>query len=300
MAYDPPTSLTDAQTRFEAWSERLLKARTWQSQQPLYHYTSFNTLPKILSTQQLWMTSLFKQKKDPLEFVFGLKVLTTIIRENLPDVSPSYMHTCLFNRIRTLAEGEFEKAWGCHIACVAPHGEDLDLWTNFGDRGNGVALKIAADYFAVRSHGDDEPKWAVQPVTYGVDVAAHQLCKVIQAASMALAEAAPFVQTKVEANAVVKQVFELLVASHIIPICMLAKQGNFIAEAEVRIFAPSSLMGNPSPPDKITAPLPHHFIEGIFVGEKADADLARRILADFGLSPSLVQVAAYSRGLQDV
>ncbi|WP_127904295.1 hypothetical protein [Solirhodobacter olei] len=300
MAYDPPKDLDDAIARFDDWSSRLLGARDWQSQQPLYHYTSFETLPKILKSQQLWMTSLFNQPKDPQEFVFGSSILKLTIQENARDASSSYMHTRLFNRLEGLAHSDIRKFWGCHIACLAPHGEDFDLWKEFGDGGKGVALKISADYFVPRPHGNDEPKWSVQPVTYGPDVAAHALRKVIQIASMALAEAEPFVKSQADADYVVDRIFESLAACHVIPICMLAKNGNFIAEAEVRMFAPSSLERELGPPDKIAAHLHHNFIEGVLVGENADAEHARQIVAGFALSPALVQVAAYSRGLQPV
>lgn len=297
VPFYPPPSLNDVLARFNDWSSRLLEARNWQPQQPLYHYTSVETLRNILHSRQMWMTSLFNQPKDPQEFVFGLRILDATIEENSKYFSSSYMHQRLFRSLEKLTDSEFQKYWGCHIACFAPHGEDFDLWTNFGQGGKGVALKVAANYFAIRPHTSDEPQWAVQPVVYGDDACAHALRKVIQVASMALGEAAPFIQSKAEADKTADRVFASLAAGHVIPICMLAKQGNFIPEAEVRMFAASSLNGISRAPDKVTADLQHKFIEGVLVGENADADEVRAILADFDLPPSLVQVAAYSRGL---
>jgi hypothetical protein len=289
-----PEKLQSVANRFLAWSDNLIQARNWATEQTLFHYTTVDNFEKILASQELWLTRL-QQQRDPTELKFGLDLFRQVVEENISAVSESPFHRTFFSQLLRFDDAMFSTSFDCHIACFAPHGEDFDLWEGYGDNGKGVAIGVNPEFFKVKPPEPGEPNWFVQPVTYGALAPLHQFRKLLQIVSMALGEAAPLISGQPDARYFAMIVQEHLLAGHVIPICMLAKGDPFYQETEIRILAPRPRSDGDPGHHHIAVPFRVGMIDHVLVGENAGRARVEAVVKSHGIK---LETAIYSRGLR--
>lgn len=106
----------------------------------IYHYTSVDTLLKILESQSLWASDLSKMN-DPQEFIAGLEILRDLFSQRFPDSIDWLNH----NQI--VGSNNQQLLLGCSFSNEL---DDLSQWRAYGDDGCGVVIGIDESIF--RSH----------------------------------------------------------------------------------------------------------------------------------------------------
>lgn len=294
----PSQQLRRAVGKFVKWSDRLLKARAWTSAATLYHYTSVTALKGILRSQELWLTPIRAQRKDPTELAFGLDLFRGIVNQNLAAASASQLHRDFLAAMAVPDVHRVIQAYDCHLACFAPHGEDFDLWERHGDNGRGVAIGVRSSWFAETGPVRGEPNWYVQPVTYGDAAPLHEFRKVLQTASLALGRIAPLVESREDEVYVLEQIVGHVFLGHVLARCMLAKSSDFVPEMEVRVVSPRVRAADDGPvASHVAIPLPKGMIAEVLVGENGNRRSVSKIVTAAGLPAAIVRTADFSSGL---
>ncbi|PSV21897.1 hypothetical protein C0W44_06750 [Photobacterium leiognathi subsp. mandapamensis] len=106
----------------------------------IYHYTSVDTLLKILESQSLWASDLSKMN-DPQEFTAGLEILRDLFSETFPDSID------WFNHNQIVGSNNQQLLLGCSFSNMS---DDLSQWRAYGDDGCGVVIGV--DESILRSH----------------------------------------------------------------------------------------------------------------------------------------------------
>ena len=98
----------------------------------IYHYTSVDTLIKVLESQSLWASDLTKMN-DPHEFTAGLEILRELFSQSFPNSITWFDNNQVvgLNNQQLLLGSSFSN-----------EPDDLSQWRSYGDDGRGVVIGI--------------------------------------------------------------------------------------------------------------------------------------------------------------
>jgi hypothetical protein len=132
--------------------------------EPLFHYTNEKALFSILDSGQFWFTSIYHMD-DPEELNFGFNFARTLFKE-ATERSKGLAHKFC----RELGEeGGLEKI-GEILAFYSVSFELRDVgqqWTDYADKGQGVALGLAPEFFTPVPPEDPENPKPEEIIFYG-------------------------------------------------------------------------------------------------------------------------------------
>ncbi|OEA17883.1 hypothetical protein BBM54_03770 [Vibrio parahaemolyticus] len=101
----------------------------------IFHYTSVDTLIKVLESQTLWASDLSKMN-DPKEFTTGLETLRELFAQSFPESID------WFDYNRFVGSENQQLILGCSFSNEP---DDLSQWRAYGDDGCGVVIGIDKD-----------------------------------------------------------------------------------------------------------------------------------------------------------
>lgn len=132
------------------WSD-VSKENSFPDQRPLLaHYTSIDTLEKILSKREIWASHPLYMN-DWEELIFGIHEGAKQFRnsDEIRDASGTpERHQMLVDAFdHYLRQFEDEHAFDIYVLCFSKHAEEdndgrLSMWRGYGAQGNGAALVI--------------------------------------------------------------------------------------------------------------------------------------------------------------
>jgi hypothetical protein len=269
-----------------------------EPKEPLFHYTSESALFNIIKSEKFWFTSIYHMD-DKEELTFGFNVsrsllqaaiakgdrLTRLFCEELVDEED-------LKKIKTLFEF-YSISFGMK--------DDPQQWESYGDKGRGIALGLAPDFFhpaPVEDAKNPKPEELIffGKVSYGDQAARARHSIVIDAAIEIIrqAQAAGAIRNGQDAM----MFFRHMAAEMTIEIlwnCVTTKDQNWSHQNEMRLLALNHL-NNPQLPiynsDKrprleLPQPLLKKSIVEVMVGPNADSaagERVRQFLENHGLS----------------
>jgi hypothetical protein len=120
----------------------------------LYHYTDFNGLLGILSTNDLWLTHS-RFSNDEQELTHGYDFARRLIKEarNQP-VAPLPEWPIYLDRLSALLEQP--PAQGVYICCFCKEDNLLSQWRGYAGNGNGASIRMQPSRFDMVT-GPDSP-----------------------------------------------------------------------------------------------------------------------------------------------
>jgi Protein of unknown function (DUF2971) len=114
--------------------------------QTLFHYTDMRGMLGIISTEQIWFTSIFHMN-DPSELAYGIEIALGILRDQSKGGSPAVKAFCEWMvHVLVKAGGEI---FGFFVASFSRSPDDLGQWRAYADNGRGVAIGLAPTVFQV-------------------------------------------------------------------------------------------------------------------------------------------------------
>lgn len=112
--------------------EELIKART-REPEVVYHYTTVDTMMKIVTSRKIWATSI-SYLNDSLEGEHFLRM----VRQRLPGLLSRYqLNDTVLNK---LSDGPKPVESRPFVASFSSEGDSLPQWRSYCPQGNGVAI----------------------------------------------------------------------------------------------------------------------------------------------------------------
>lgn len=176
----------------------------------LYHYTSFQTLEKILKNKEIWLGNL-RYMNDYKEMKYFFEGLKNSITEDFPEYVQKTEQ--LFDMQLKRFEGKTAYAF-----CLSKRRDDAAQWDRYAKRGQGVC--ICFDACALKNAIKD--KAIIYPVFYAESMDKHEIKAIIEL----------YILESIVVNGFnsIDEVFENAWASSV-----AYKHPSFSAEDEVRI-----------------------------------------------------------------
>jgi hypothetical protein len=252
-----PQELQAATQEFVEWTQKQLLVEQTESTpvEPLYHYTDVKALRSILAKQQVWCFSHLHQR-DRTEFAYSLAIARRVIKEiaKTDDFFSHHFCGCLDDLLET---NSLVDAFEFYLFSLSRHRDDMRQWSEYGDRGRGIAIAFAPALFQPDQTELNEKaseNLHVGRVIYGdgpteerhrrsVERAAEITSRVANANRKVISKAimAPYL------SAMAKE----LIASQLVWNCLTAKSIGYENEREVRYV----IMNVPGKFDGIRKPL---------------------------------------------
>jgi hypothetical protein len=251
-------------------------------EQPLFHYTRVEALISIIDSKQFWFTSIYHMD-DTEELKFGYNVWRSLLQEAIAVKHGLALALCQ----GLLEDHDLKSIIKESIAFYSVSfglRDDPQQWNSYGDRGRGVALGLAPEFFRPASfedpsHPKPEEEIFYGKVAYGVMDARARHSKVLDAAFAFIKQvhAAGWLRTKEEAG----KLCHHLAASMYVELlwnCVTTKDSNWSHQNEMRLLARNFLKTPRLPivnPDKrprleIIQPLLQTSIVEVMIGPQSD------------------------------
>jgi hypothetical protein len=286
-----PSKVEEALAAFEdASRRRMADANAADApEQPLFHYTKAEALTSIIDSKQFWFTSIYHMD-DTEELKFGYNVWRALLQEAIAVKHGLALALCQglledddLKRIVKESIAFYSISFGLR--------DDPQQWNSYGDRGRGVALGLAPEFFRPApfeepNHPKPEEEIFYGKVAYSAMDARARHSKVLEA-GLALIEhvhAAGWLRTKEEAG----KLCHHLAASMYVEIlwnCVTTKDSNWSHQNEMRLLA-RNFLKNPRLPivnaDKrprleIIQPLLRTSIVEVMMGPNSDPEAFTRM-----------------------
>jgi hypothetical protein len=143
-----PSFALDAAAEFQGWwvdsrDNTLVLA---DDKLPLYHYTDARGLMGMVSTEEIWLTSIL-YLNDPGEFSYGMSLARDMMKERLEKEHP-IIQAMLALMIVALNETKtFTSLMGLFVASFSSNGDELEQWRAYGDNGRGFSVGVSSKVF---------------------------------------------------------------------------------------------------------------------------------------------------------
>ncbi len=113
------------------------------SNNTVYHYCSVETLYKIISNRELWLTDITKSN-DSKELQFAVENFTRILKQRIHNEEDKRVPLMMFERFW---EGfnQIEKLF--HICCFSTDSDSLSQWAMYANDAAGIAIGFDKKYF---------------------------------------------------------------------------------------------------------------------------------------------------------
>jgi Protein of unknown function (DUF2971) len=205
---------------------------------PLYHYTDARGLEGIITAQQIWFTH-YQHLNDPTEIEFGMDVAKATLAEfgaRMPKVK-------IFCDIVTdlFSADNLNSAFEFYITSFCRNRDDLHQWRNYAQDGQGFAIGLAPQLFAIEDKPNRKPheNVFVAPVCYG-DTAGrvHHLPAIESVARIVATTAGRKARAMSDINRGMPFFDEMgrrLIASELILNSLTVKHSDWAPEHEVRL-----------------------------------------------------------------
>ncbi len=210
--------------------------------QPLFHYTDMAGLLGIITTEQMWFTSMF-HLNDPSELSYGINLATEALEEQAKASDHIVETFCRWtHHVLVKSGGEI---FGFYVASFSQAGNDLSQWRAYADNGRGVALGLAPSLFKV-AHDSAAvavaEKTLVANVSYNPDEVRKNMAEAIQRAATLLAREHRdrHVHSAAEAEKFGKQLAGHLAVS-ILTYAITCKHPAYANEQETRLLIVNDL-----------------------------------------------------------
>lgn len=197
----------------------------------VYHYTTVDTMMKIVTSRKIWATSI-SYLNDSSEGEHFLRM----VRRRLPDLLPQYQ---LRDSVLTELVGEARPVEDRHfIASFSAEGDSLPQWRSYCPQGNGVAIGFRVGCLTgvkLARYDDERPRVRFRSVEYMAEDASELLldsciADIARETDEAFAMATDFF------GADWKVTREHLFAVHAESEACKRKHASFIAEREYRLI----------------------------------------------------------------
>lgn len=133
----------------------------------LFHYTSQPAIYDIVTNGELWLSSV-KGLNDPLEIVFGLRTIRAILERSQSQYASEIIE--IMQKYDTPERDEYylEYSNPTFLLSLTETEDSLPQWINYGDQGNGVAIKFIRNRFfdTINKHIASNVFAYVYPVCY--------------------------------------------------------------------------------------------------------------------------------------
>lgn len=210
---------------------------------PLYHYTNLGAVQGILGNEEIWFTDIY-HLNDPTEFKHGAGIVLKVIAGHPQRRDPVIDYFC--KPLCENTEKRFKKIFSSHVASFTGLADNQGQWEDYGDQGRGCAIEFAPSFFR---RGDAEPPAAdgsrvhsmlMTPMIYDSLVVEQRLRETIYKALETLYALRTVLGiTKREVGHRFMERFASLVALEILIEAYMAKNPDYVAEAEVRLTIPA-------------------------------------------------------------
>lgn len=108
----------------------------------LWHYTSYETFEKIVSSNQIWFTHV-STLNDCSEVTHAADLSRTALEKYLKVKALTVRERCLLEYIKeTLLESNADSSW--YVSCFTELEDDLSQWRAYGNNATGVAIGFDA------------------------------------------------------------------------------------------------------------------------------------------------------------
>jgi hypothetical protein len=210
-------------------------------EQPLFHYTRAEALTSIIDSKQFWFTSIYHMD-DTEGLKFGYNVWRSLLQEAIAVKHGLALALCQglledddLKRIIKESVAFYSISFGLR--------DDPEQWNCYGDRGRGVTLGLAPEFFRPAPFEDpNHPKPEEQifygKVAYGAMAARARHSKVLEAAFTLIKQvhAAGWLRTKEEAG---KLCHHLAASMYVETLwnCVTTKDSNWSHQNEMRLLA---------------------------------------------------------------
>jgi hypothetical protein len=240
-------------------------------QQALFHYTREQALTSIINSQQFWFSNIFNMD-DSTELTFGFDVFRLLLREAVAAQNGLSHVLC-----RGLLEEDDFNIIKEHIAFYSVSfglRDDPQQWKCYGDRGRGVALGLAPEFFRPKP----EEKIFCGKVAYG-DVDARARHSTVLEAAFALIK-------QVQSDGWLRTALERGMFCHHLTVsmypeilwnCVTTKDSSWSHQNETRLLARNFLktpelpiVMKPKPHVELPQPLLRSSIVEVMVGPQSD------------------------------
>jgi Protein of unknown function (DUF2971) len=107
---------------------------------PLYHYTTGETLVRILESQELWCTQI-SCLNDTTEFTYAVEELQKRVRARIAEEHDSTLNPLLAGLDQYLSAPNAETA-SLFVTCFSERGDDLSQWRAYARGEGGYAIQF--------------------------------------------------------------------------------------------------------------------------------------------------------------
>jgi hypothetical protein len=144
-----PEELERAVREYRAWDvqQLALEQEKFTVTEPLYQYTGWSGLCRIIESQSVWFTE-YRHLNDPSELSHGVEVAHEVLAAVARGADRRV--GIFLQMVRDLlVPRNFDGSLDFFTASFTAHGDDLDQWRAYGDNARGFALGLAPKMFEV-------------------------------------------------------------------------------------------------------------------------------------------------------